>query len=88
MISDLVMLGTVVGPVIQVNGRLKFKDDVRSEGLLYCFSDQTTEKVETLIKGLDGVPCLEPTEIQLDHFSYKRSSYLVINLQPYFILSR
>ena len=69
MISDLVILGTVVCPVFQANGRLKFKGDVRFEGLFYCVSDQATENVEMLIKGIDMVPCLEPTEIQLDHFS-------------------
>jgi hypothetical protein len=31
-------LGSVAGPVIQVNGRLSFKDDLRSGGLLYCVS--------------------------------------------------
>ena len=88
LISDLVMLGTVEGPVFQANGRLKFKDDVRSGCLFYYVSDQTTEKVKMLIKRIDMVSCLEPTEIRLDHFSYKQLSYLVINFQPYFILSR
>ena len=63
MISDLVMLETVVGPVIQANGSLMFKDDVRSEGLLYCVSDETTKIVETSIKGIDMFSCLEPNEI-------------------------
>ena len=31
-----VKLGSVVGPVIQANGRLTFEDDLRSGGLL-CF---------------------------------------------------
>ena len=84
LISDLVMLGTVEGPVFQANGRLKFKDDVRSEGLFYYVSDQTTEKVKMLIKRIDMVSCLEPTEIRLNHFSYKQSSCLVKNIQPFF----
>ena len=32
------MLGSVAGPVIQVNGRLSYEDDLRSGGLLYCVS--------------------------------------------------
>ena len=28
-------MGSVVGPVIQANGRLSFEDDLRSGGLLY-----------------------------------------------------
>ena len=31
-------LGSVTGFVIQANGRMSFKDDLRSEGLLYCVS--------------------------------------------------
>jgi hypothetical protein len=31
-------LGSVAGPLIQANGRLSFKDDLRSGGLLYCVS--------------------------------------------------
>ena len=34
-------LGSVAGPVIQANGRLKFEDDLRSGGLL-CFTTQST----------------------------------------------
>ena len=35
MIYLLDELGSVVGPVIQANGRLTFEDDLRSVGLLY-----------------------------------------------------
>ena len=31
-------LWSVVGPVIQANGRLSFEDDLRSVGQLYCVS--------------------------------------------------
>ena len=37
---DLILLlhGSVVGPVIQANGRLSFGDDLSSGGLFYCVS--------------------------------------------------
>ena len=31
-------LGSVVGPVIQANGRMNFENDLRFGGLLYCVS--------------------------------------------------
>ena len=31
-------LGSVAGPVIQANGLVSFKDDLRSGGLFYCVS--------------------------------------------------
>jgi hypothetical protein len=34
--KGLPKLGSVAGPVIQVNGSLSFEDDLRSGGLLYC----------------------------------------------------
>ena len=37
-IPQKVKLGFAVGPVIQANGRLKFEDELRSGGLLYCVS--------------------------------------------------
>ena len=66
MISIIIFeikLGFVAVSVILTNGRLKFKGDVRSEGLLYCVSDETTKIVETSIKGIDMFSCLEPNEI-------------------------
>ena len=37
--SILFQLGSLVGPVIQANGRLSFEDDLRSGGLLLlCFT--------------------------------------------------
>ena len=38
LLNSFTKLGSVVGPVIQVNGRLSFEDDLRSGGLLYCVS--------------------------------------------------
>jgi hypothetical protein len=35
VITFYLKLGSVVGPVIQANGRLKFEDDLRLGGLLY-----------------------------------------------------
>ena len=40
VITIYLKLGSVVGPVIQANGRLKFEDDLRSGGLL-CFTTQS-----------------------------------------------
>ena len=53
-------LGSVAGPVIQPNGRLSFEDDLRSRGLLYCVSQQTSVRTEladsmvTLVELRDG----------------------------------
>ena len=38
--SKDIKLGSVVGPVIQVNGRLSFEDNLRSGGLLYCIGER------------------------------------------------
>ena len=38
--------GFVAGPVSQANGRLSFEDDLRSGGLLYCVSQQTSVRTE------------------------------------------
>ena len=40
------VLGSVVGPVIQANGRLTFEDDLRSGGLLYSISIKTSVRTE------------------------------------------
>ena len=41
-IISAVELGSVLGPLIQANGRLSFEDDLRSGVLLYCASTSSS----------------------------------------------
>ena len=63
--ADQLKLGSVAGPVIQANGRLKFEDDLRSGGLLYFCTEQLSVCTE-LANSVAKLLCNQVRS--LDHF--------------------